>query len=112
MLFIPAFILVPPPAPPPQTCTYIPGTSTPVGAACLSRSSFPALNNPVNPGSNGADSTGNKDSTQAFQSAVNAVNLYISTPGTYLFNGGRGVCVPSNRTIECAPGVTLKTTLH
>jgi hypothetical protein len=105
----------PSPTPTPVGCTHIPGTSTAVGAACFSRSSCPALSNPQNPVSYGADNTGGKDSTTAFQNAVNAGDLYISTAGTYLINGNNsvtGVIPPAGRKVECAAGVTLKTTLH
>lgn len=96
----------------PVACTTMPGTSTQVGAACLARSSYPALVNPQDPVSYGADKTGVNDSTIAFQDAVNTGDLNISQPGTYRIDGGNGVIPPSNRRIECAAGVTLKTTLH
>jgi hypothetical protein len=97
-----------------QNCTQIPGTSTGVGAACIARSSFPALHNPQNPISYGADPTGAEDSTTAFQNAVNIGDVYVSQAGTYLINlpTGHGIIPPAGRNIECAPGVTLKTTLH
>jgi hypothetical protein len=97
-------------------CQYIPGTSTPVGAACLSRLSYPVLKNAVDPINSGADPAGIIDSCPAFQTAINFnKDVYIGTPGTYLFvcastNAGRGVETngvnPQN--IVCAPGVTLK----
>lgn len=96
-------------------CQTIPGTSTQVGAACFPRTSCPALSNPQDPVSYGADKTGNDDSTSAFQSAVNAGDLYVSEAGTYLINlttGGHGVVPPAGRNVVCAAGVTLKTTLH
>ena len=99
----------------PSGCQTIPGTSTRVGAACFPRTSCPALNNPQDPVSYGADKTGNDDSTSAFQSAVNAGDLYVSEAGTYLINlttGGHGVVPPAGRNVVCAAGVTLKTTLH
>lgn len=97
------------PASTPSGCSTIPGTSTPVGAACFASSSYPALNNPQNPVNYGADNTGVNDSTAAINAALAAGDAYFSTPGTYLvsLNSGRGVVPPAGRTIECAPGVTL-----
>jgi hypothetical protein len=54
------------------TCEKIPGTDTPVGAACLQRSEYPVLKDPVNPLSYGADPTGATNSGPAFQEAVNS----------------------------------------
>jgi hypothetical protein len=94
----------------PPACTTIPGTSTAVGAACITKSSFPALQSPVDPLTYGADSAGSDDSSAAFQSAINASDVYFGHPGTYLIN--TSVFPPSNRNIQCAPGVTLLTTNH
>jgi hypothetical protein len=100
----------PPPAGPTgANCTTIPGTSTPVGASCFPSSSYPALNNPQNPVSYGADSSGYNDSTAAINAALANGDAYFSTPGTYLvsLSSGHGIKPPAGRTIECAPGVTL-----
>jgi hypothetical protein len=87
----------------------MPGTNTPVGAACFSTSSYPALNNPQDPVNYGADNTGVNDSTAAINKALAAGDTYLATPGTYLvsLSSGKGVIPPAGRTIECAPGVTL-----
>ena len=102
----------PSPTPTPVGCTHIPGTSTAVGAACFSLSSCPTLNSPQDPVTYGADKTGTSDSGSAFTSALAAGDLYISEPGTYLVNGSGqgGLRPPAGRQIQCAPGVTLKTT--
>jgi hypothetical protein len=94
----------------PGRCTHIPGTSIKVGAGCLSTASLPTITNPINPVVNGADPTGLADSSSAFQTSINAGNVYFGTPGTYLINSN--VEPPSNRVIVCGPGVTLKTTRH
>ena len=91
-------------------CTPIPGTTIPVGAACIARSSFPTLVSPVDPVAYGADPTGAEDSSTAFQSAVTASDVYFGHPGTYLVNAS--VFAPSSRNIQCGPGVTLRTTNH
>lgn len=95
--------------PTPTGCNTIPGTNTPVGAGCFPSSSYPALNNPQNPVTYGADKTGSNDSTAAINAALAAGDAYFSTPGTYLvsLSSGHGIVPPAQRTIECAPGVTL-----
>ncbi|MBV8774573.1 MAG: hypothetical protein JO166_19890 [Deltaproteobacteria bacterium] len=95
--------------PTPTGCNTIPGTNTPVGASCFPSSSYPALNNPQNPVTYGADKTGSNDSTAAINAALAAGDAYFSTPGTYLvsLSSGHGIVPPAGRTIECAPGVTL-----
>jgi hypothetical protein len=107
----PAPAPTPPPAsaPAPSGCKTIPGTNTPVGAVCFPSSSYPALNNPHDPVSYGADKTGGSDSTSAISAALAAGDAYFATPGTYLvsLSNGRGVIPPAGRTIECTPGVTL-----
>jgi hypothetical protein len=62
----------------------------------------------------GAVGNGITNDLVAFQNAIDAGNVYVSSPGTYLLNGTgyNGVNVPSNRTLQCAPGVILKTTRH
>lgn len=62
----------------------------------------------------GAVGDGVTNDVTAFQNALNAGNVYVSSPGTYLLNGTgyNGVNVPSNRTLQCGPGVVLKTTRH
>src|SRR5262249_2387224 len=99
-----------PPSSPQAACTTIPapGTGAPVGAGCINSSSFPALANPVNPVSFGADNTGVNDSTSAFQSAVNQSDVLVPA-GTYLLNGNVEI-FGEIRNIRCASGVTLKTT--
>jgi hypothetical protein len=99
----------PAPTPNPVGCTTIPGTDTPVGAACFPSSSYPTLNNAQNPVNYGADPSGANDSTAAINSALAVGDAYFSTPGTYLvsLSSGHGVIPPAGRTIECAPGVTL-----
>src|SRR5262249_9762744 len=101
----------PPPAsaPAPSGCNNIPGTSTPVGAACFPSSSYPALNNPQDPVNYGADKTGVSDSTAAIRAALANGDAHFGTPGTYLvsLSSGHGIVPPAGRTIECAPGVTL-----
>jgi len=74
------------------------------------------LINPHDPVAYGANSTGTTDSTNAIANALAAGDAYFQTPGTYLVNGGGNptCCVqpPAGRVIECASGVTLKTTLN
>lgn len=80
--------------------TYDPAstaTSTPGPAAV-------ALNNPQNPVSYGADTTGKNDSTSAFQSAINAGDLSVPA-GTYKILGT--VTVPDTRNIRCDSGAAL-----
>jgi len=62
----------------------------------------------------GAAGDGITNDVAAFQNAINAGNVYVSSPGTYLLNGlgYNGVNVPSNRTLQCGPGVVLKSTRH
>jgi Right handed beta helix region len=101
----------------PVGCIDIPGTSTPVGAGCFTQASCPALTTPQDPVTYGADKTGATNSEAAFQSAfdANAGDIYISEPGTYLINSpsDQGGPTPlAGQKIECAPGVTLETTLH
>jgi hypothetical protein len=63
--------------------------------------------NPVNFGATG---NGTSDDTAAFQAAINAGNVYVSTVHTY--NIGGQIIIPSNRTLQCAPGVVLRTLVH
>jgi hypothetical protein len=96
-------------APAPSGCNTIPGTSTPVGAACFPSSSYPALNNPQDPVNYGADKTGVNDSTAAIRAALANGDAHFGSPGTYLvsLSSGHGIVPPAGRTIECVPGVTL-----
>jgi hypothetical protein len=93
-----------------QMCMNIPSTYMPVGAACFPRSLCPNLINPQDPVVYGADKTGSADSTAPFQRAANRGDLFVSRAGSYLINGS--VIPPAGRRVECAAGVTLKTTLH
>ena len=67
----------------------------------------PALVNPQNPVTYGADATGVSDSASAFQSAINAGDLDVPA-GDYLIN--TQVTVPSNRNIRCEAGSDLRYT--
>jgi hypothetical protein len=93
-------------------CTTMPGTNTPVGAACFPYV-YPALNNPQNPVASGADPTGVSDSTSAINTALAAGDAYFSTPGTYLValtgatEATSSIVPPAGRNIECVPGVTI-----
>jgi hypothetical protein len=91
-------------------CPTIPGTNTPVGAACFPKSAYPTLNNPQNPVNYGADKTGVNDSTAAINAALAVGDAYFSTPGFYLVALDHlyySIVPPPGRTIECVPGVTL-----
>jgi len=97
-------------------CPTIPGTTTPVGAACFPPSLRPSLNNPQDPVAYGADKTGVNDSAAAINAALAAGDVYFQTPGTYFVsltgNNVRTASIvpPAGRTIECVPGVSLKET--
>jgi hypothetical protein len=67
----------------------------------------PALNNPQNPMSYGADPTGAADSAPAFQRALDAGDLDVP-PG--LFRIDAAVHVPNGRNIRCEPGSALEYT--
>jgi hypothetical protein len=90
-----------------------------IAAASLTRTSFattpqsdsgiaaPALNNPQNPVSYGADPAGAADSAAAFQRAVEAGDLDVP-PGLFRIDGS--VHVPGSRNIRCEPGSALEYT--
>ena len=65
----------------------------------------PALVNPQNPISHGADSTGTYDSTTAFANALSAGDVHV-TAGHYLITGH--LYFPSNRHMQCDPGSYLQ----
>jgi hypothetical protein len=96
-------------------CGEIPGTSTLAGAGCLARSSYPALNSPVNPHSYGADPTGATNSAPAFQQAVNSghdvqVTCPSAEPCTYMISDAATqlpVFITKNVNIQCDANVTL-----
>ncbi len=67
----------------------------------------PALNNPQNPVSYGADATGVNNSANAFQNAIKVGDLDVPA-GTFRIDSA--VQVPSNRNIRCEPGAALKYT--
>src|SRR5215472_4600876 len=80
---------------------------TPVSKVTPTPGSAPtpvALNNPQNPVSYGADATGTRDNTSAFQSAINAGDLDIHA-GVYKILGM--VTVPDARNIRCESGASL-----
>src|SRR5579885_1762443 len=66
----------------------------------------PALYNPKNPVSYGADSTGIRDSSAAFKTALGYGDLDVPG-GIFLINST--VMVPNGRRIKCEPGALLKT---
>lgn len=97
-------------------CQNIPGTNIPVGAACLPRSEYPVLKNPVNPLNYGADPTGATNSGPAFQEAVNSGHdLTVTCPSgmnscTYRISDASGrnpIVISSRIDIQCQANVTL-----
>jgi hypothetical protein len=106
-----SFSVIDPTPTPTPTPTRTP-TSTPTPGNVVGPAGYP-LTAPVgygNPITFGATGNGTTDDTAAFQSAVNAGNVYVSQTGTYLIVGQ--VLMPSNRILQCASGVILKTNKH
>jgi hypothetical protein len=96
----------PSPTPEPSSTPTPAATSTPaVASGCPLP--VPALSNAQDPVAYGADSSGAKDSSRAFSSALSAGDLDVPG-GTFLINST--VSVPRGRRIKCEPGGILKTT--